>query len=161
MGGHEHRRVLLIAWLALCAACGGSEVQSEPSERSAAPAAPRQPASTKPAAVAAPDPSLPVSKRMQGRWLVNLQQVPRAVLKEQGIPPKSRIEYLITDNEFILDAAGRRVRWHYEIVSESGNEIVLRKTDGVNAPEEATVRVIGNRLLINKEGETPLPLDRI
>jgi hypothetical protein len=158
----EHACALVIACMALLAACGGSAARSEPSQSSAAPAPPPQRATAQPAPAAAVDPSLPASKRIQGRWLVNLKEVPRYALKQTGVNPKARIEYTITESEFIMEGtAGARVRWHYEIVSESGDELVLRKVDGPGAPEEATVKVSGRRLVISKSDQAPLPLDRI
>jgi len=159
--GRQHTCALWIACAALLAGCGGSEARSEPSQGSPAAAPTRQRANAQPAPVPAPDRTLPASKRIQGKWLVNLKLVPRAALKETGLDPKTRIEYAITDSEFIMDAAGRRARWHYEIIRESGDDLVLRKVDGSDPPQEATLKVVGNRLSISKEGETPLPLDRI
>ena len=78
---------------------------------------------------------------------MSLNQVPNAALGKQLAELKrqgkadmaARVEYTITDTEFIRDtfgAVGRnRDRFAYEILSESGDELVVRKHGaGGNGP---------------------------
>jgi hypothetical protein len=85
-------------------------------------------------------------------------------LKVDGKADQARVEYRITDAEFILDSYGAigrsQQRWSYEIVSEAGDELMLRRSDLKDLQQNTRAVVTGDRLVI---GFVPVQtvLDRI
>jgi len=129
--------------IGIAAACAASLA---PSFAGCGPEPPQPAAASKPAATQ-PDRTRPASKRILGHYRMSLNQVPNAALGKQLAELKrqgkadmaARVEYTITDTEFIRDtfgAVGRnRDRFAYEILSESGDELVVRKHGaGGNGP---------------------------
>jgi hypothetical protein len=161
-------------WLALVG-CGPREAVDDPPAAQAPPAAAANaatgPTGAKPAA--ALDPSAPASKRIVGKWWMSLNQVPSAVLdprlaklKNEGKADRAaRMEYTFSETEFVVDtygAAGRnRLRYHYEIMSESGDELVLRRIDEHGKPHEVTVTVSADELAIQTGDSQKVKLQRI
>ena len=117
------------------------------------------------------DPSWPASKRIIGTWRMNVNETPDTALnaqmrtlKEQGKAAQIRVEYRVTDGEFILDSYGAlgrsQQRWSYEIVRESGDELMLKRHDIQDNQNSTRALVHGDRLMI---GFPPVQtvLDRI
>jgi hypothetical protein len=166
--------IALGAWLALVG-CQGRESADEPAKAQPPPAPAASAASgtatAKPAAKL--DPSAPASKRIVGKWWMSLNQVPSAVLdprlaklKNEGKADRAaRMEYTFSETEFVVDtygAAGRkRLRYHYEIMSESGDDLVLRRIDEHGKPHEVTVTVSADELAIQTGDSQKVKLQRI
>ncbi len=125
------------------------------------------------AAAAAPadDPSRPASERIRGRWRMNVAGVPDTALtedfrkaKQQGRADQLRIEYTITESEFVLDTwgpAGRQhKKFHYEILKEIDNSLMLKRI-GEDGKEQEIPAVLKDGKLIIGTGNGEVPLERI
>jgi hypothetical protein len=180
----------LVPWLlllvgSLAAGCGSSgeapaaETKASEGEAQAAPAASTpvaaRPAAAQPSAeqpVQHPDPSLPVAKRMLGKWRMDLDKVPDAALteefrklKKQGKAKQLLITYTVTDTEFSMETFGNgsiwRTRFDYEILRESGDALVLKKTDEQGKQSEVGVVLKEDDQLFIGTGNGAVPLQRI
>jgi hypothetical protein len=131
----------------------------------AAPAVPEGP-------VQHPDPSLPVSKRMQGRWRLDIDKVPDIALtkqfrdaKAQGKSKQVRIEYLVTDTEFSMSAFGDRgptvTRFSYEIASEETDHVLLKRLAEDGTSQQINVVLHDDDVLRMGTGSGEVPLQRI
>jgi hypothetical protein len=177
---------LLLPWAllllgSLAAACGSSgeaatAAETKTSEARAQPApSATQPPPAAPAAeqpVQHPDPSLPVAKRMLGKWRMDLDKVPDAALtedfrklKKQGKAKQLLITYTVTDTEFSMETFGNgsiwRTRFNYEILRESGDALVLKKTDEQGKQSEVGVVLKADDQLFIGTGNGAVPLQRI
>ena len=154
--------ISLLSALALLA-CGGSSDQGDTH------------ASKPPAAAAGvvqhPDPSLPMSKRIQGLWRMDLAKVPDTALteqfrklKKQGKAKQLRIEYRVTDTEFVLTSFGPNGpvsnRFTYEILNEGPHAMVLKKSDDTGKTQEIGVALKDDQLIIGT-GNGEVPLQRV
>lgn len=144
------------------AGCG-----AEPEQGSAARPSP-------PAPVSAAAEKQPASKRIVGRYRLSLNQIPNsalgkelAELKRKGKADQvARVEYRITETEFVLDtfgAVGRsRERFTYEILSEQGDELLLRKHGAsADGPSEVKATVKPDALYIDAAEHDRVRLERV
>jgi hypothetical protein len=117
------------------------------------------------------DPGASASKRMLGRWRMDLQTTPDSALtkefldlKRKGKSDQVRIEYVVTDTEFILDTYGlnrSHIRWHYEILREGGDGLHLKKTEENGQTSEIAILVKGVDELVIGTGSGQVPLKRV
>ena len=166
------KSALALSW-SLLAACGSGSESPAAAEAPAAEAPPpaRKPPPAPPA-VQHPDPSLPVSKRMQGKWRMDIDKVPDAALtdefrklKRQGKGKQLLVTYTITDTEFSTEALGPnsiyRSRFQYEILREAGDAMLLKKIDDQGKMSEVGVVLKKNDELIIGVGNGAVPLQRL
>lgn len=129
-------------------------------------------ASAPEAPVQHPDPSLPVSKRMQGRWRLNIDEVPDIALttqfrdlKRQGKGKQVRIEYTVTDTEFSMAAYGDRgptiTRFSYEIASEESDRVLLKRIAEDGSSQQINVVLRDDDVLRMGTGSGEVPLKRV
>jgi hypothetical protein len=169
---------VLFAVLAVFALACGSKADQVP----AAEASGDQSAASKPVPIPAPkaapqpvqhpDPSLPVSKRMLGKWRMDLDKVPDTALteefrklKKQGKAGSLLITYTVTDTQFSMEAFGSssiwRNRFDYEILRESGDGLLLKKTDEAGETSQVGVVLKDDDQLIIGTGNGAVPLQRL
>ena len=163
---------LLASALAGCSGSAPTSTEAEPTPTKAA----LPPAAAAPAApdgpVQHPDPSLPVSKRMQGRWRMDIDKVPDIALtkqfrdaKSQGKSKQVRIEYLVTDTEFSMAAYGDRgptvTRFNYEIASEETDHVLLKRLAEDGTQQQINVVLHDDDVLRIGTGSGEVPLQRI
>lgn len=166
--------LLVTSSLLLAAACGSKADSPAAAEAPAAEAPPSaQPAApSAPKPVEHPDPSLPVSKRMQGKWRMDIDKVPDAALteefrklKQQGKGKQLLITYTVTDTEFSMEthAPGSvyRSRFQYEILRESGDGMILKKIDEQGKASEVGIVLKEDDQLIIGAGLGAVPLQRL
>ena len=158
--------LLLVVQFAF-AACGGRETNHRASGTSSAGA---------PVAAGVPqkrvvDPKWPASKRIVGTWRMNAASTLDTALspamlklKQEGKADQIRMEYRITDTEFIVDSYGAlgrsQMRWSYEIVRETGDTLLLKRS-GLKHDEDATQAVLRSGHLVIGFGPAQTVLDRI
>jgi hypothetical protein len=175
------RLLVLFSAGLLTVACGSSGAPAPAAEANAGQTpVPAVPTANNPAAppaasaqpVQRPDPSLPVAKRMQGKWRMDLDKVPDSALteefrklKKQGKAGKMLITYTVTDTHFSMEAFGSssiwRNRFEYEILRESGDALVLKKTDEQGKQSQVGVVLKEDDQLIIGTGSGAVPLQRI
>jgi hypothetical protein len=166
----------LIAVLVGCSGSGsgsapgsGSETKHEPAPSTPSAAVAAAPVPEGPAP--APDPSLPVSKRMQGRWRLDVDKVPDIALtkqfrdiKKQGQGKQVRIEYLVTDTEFTVTNGSRGpvlTRFDYEIASEESDRVLLKRLDDQGKQQQINVVLREDDVLRIGTGSGEVPLQRV
>lgn len=156
------------AVLLLAAACGKGAVDPPAAEAKPAAAAPAAPD----APVPHPDPSLPMSKRIQGKWRMDISKVPDSALTEEFRKLKQRgkadtlsIVYTVTDTRFSLDARSGRNVWRnsfdYEILREQGDAMLLKRIDEYGQSSEVGVVLKDDDQLILGAGRGAVPMERI
>jgi hypothetical protein len=185
------RIVGFIALLRGAAACGGeptaetsgddwvadppAAAAAKPSPSAAppaAPSAPGTPSAAAPAAAGRPDPSLPLSKRIQGLWRMDLNKVPNTALTDQFLKIKKkgkagelRIEYRVTDTEFTLTTMGERgpvsTRFAYEILNEGQNVLLVKRIQPDGKEQTIPIALDENDRLVIGTGNGEVPLERI
>ena len=86
-------------------------------------------------------------------------------LKEAGKANQIRMEYRITDTEFIVDSYGalgrNQMRWSYEIVKESGNTLLLKRNDTKIDGDATQAELRGDRFMVIGFGPAQTMLERI
>jgi hypothetical protein len=149
--------VLVLLW---APACGTREPAAEPARQAAAERAPEGEAHER----------APATQRMLGTWRMNLAEVPDTALtadflelKRKGDPTQVRIEYTVTDREFILRSFSpqgpTQKRWFYEVLKEDGNTLMLERTDESGQKQQIPASVEGDTLRIGT-GNGIVPLQR-
>ena len=114
--------------------------------------------------------NLPSSKRVLGSWEMDLDNVPQAAMTpdlqqyvDQGLSDKVRIVYTFTDTEFILEKMGAggyvHRKWHYQIVEEDAEKLVLERLDDTGKPTKVEVIVRGAVIWVGF-GKARIPLTR-
>ena len=164
----------------LLGACGGQgEAASVPPAASAAPAPATTPTPPAPAPapvpsgpVEHPDPSLPVSKRIQGRWRLDIDKVQNIALtkqfrdlKKQGKGKQLLIEYTVSDTEFVLTTSGERgpvtTRFDYEIASEGEDTMLLKRIAANGESQQINIVLHDDDVLRMGTGSGEVPLQRV
>ena len=118
------------------------------------------------------DPKWPASKRIVGTWRMNAAATldtalsPEMLkLKQEGKANQIRMEYRITDTEFIVDSYGalgrNQMRWTYEILKESGNTLLLRRNDKKPDGDATQAELRGDRYMVIGFGPAQTMLERI
>jgi hypothetical protein len=171
------RMLVLFSAASLVAACGSRGEPAPAAEANAGQPPVQAAAAASKAAAGAqpvqhPDPSLPVAKRILGKWRMDLDKVPDAALteefrklKRQGKASQLLITYTVTDTQFSMEAFGSssiwRNRFDYEILRESGDALVLKKTDEQGKMSEVGVVLKADDQLYIGTGNGAVPLQRI
>ena len=125
----------------------------------------------KAAVVVVDDESRPPSERIQGKWKMDIATVPDGALtkefiewKRQGKAKQLRVEYTITASEFTVDKWGpggrMHKRFHYEILKEIDNSLMLKRFDEAGVPQEIPAVLRDGKLIIGTGGGK-VPLERI
>jgi hypothetical protein len=164
-------RFLSVA-IILLAACGSHEASSPTAEPAGTNAASAKPPALPTGPVKPPDPSLPVSKRIQGKWRMDIARVPDTALtpeflklKRSGKAGTLLVQYTITDTDFTMEAYGTKAIWHnrfdYEILKEEDNALLLKKTDETGKTSDIAVVLKPDDELIIGTGNGQVPLQRI
>jgi hypothetical protein len=148
--------------------CGGGETNNRASGTSAS----GTPAASTVATKRFVDPKWPASKRIVGTWRMNAAATLDTALspemrklKEAGKANQIRMEYRITDTEFIVDSYGalgrNQMRWSYEIVKESGNTLLLKRNDTKIDGDATQAELRGDRFMVIGFGPAQTMLERI
>jgi len=108
---------------------------------------------------------------MLGKWRMDLDKVPDKALtdefrklKQQGKASKLLITYTVTDTHFAMEAFGTSIwrnRFQYEILRESGDALVLKKTDEQGKMSEVGVVLKEDDQLFIGTGNGAVPLQRL
>ena len=179
----------LAALALIAAACGSHDAASPAAEpagansnsgtapalrggASLAPAAQVNAAPAAPVPIKPPDPSLPMSKRILGKWRMDIARTPDTALtaeflklKRSGKAASMLITYTITDTDFTMEAFGAKSIWHhrfdYEILKEEDNTLLLKKTDDQGKSSEIGVMLKPNDELVIGTGNGQVPLQRV
>jgi hypothetical protein len=166
----------LAALALIAAACGSHDPASPAAEpagaNSRAPAAQTNAAPAALVAIKPPDPSLPVTKRILGKWRMDIARTPDTALtpeflklKRSGKAASMLITYTITDTDFTMEAFGAKSIWHhrfdYEILKEEDNTLLLKKTDDQGKSSEIGVMLKPNDELVIGTGNGQVPLYRV
>jgi hypothetical protein len=169
-------RCSLVALALIASACGSHDAAAPAAEpagaSSKAPAAPASAAPTAPVPIKPPDPSLPMSKRILGKWRMDIGRVPDTALtpeflklKRTGKAASMLITYTITDTDFTMQAFGAKSIWHhrfdYEILREEANTLLLKKTDDQGKSSEIGIMLKPNDELVIGTGSGQVPLQRV
>lgn len=159
-------RAATSACLALALGCnadGGAKTAPEAPASAPVPEAP-------PSAAAAE--RRPPSQRIRGRWMMNLNDVPKEALAQELKRFKSseeladmvRVEYTITETEWILHKFGAGgvydQKWYYQILKEVDDALVIERIGDDGKPQQIQALVGEDKMVIGT-GTAQVPLTRI
>jgi hypothetical protein len=166
-------RAVPLACVALFAAsvnCADAPASSEPATRSATAnvADPALPVASATAGVA----KAPASKRVLGRWELNLNEASKDALtkdfqrfkQSKDLANMVRVEYTVTDTDWILRKYGAGgvydQKWKYQVLREDGDALLLERFGDDGATERVEVKVIDDTLMV-ATGNGTVPLRRM
>ena len=114
---------------------------------------------------------LPASKRLLGKWLLKLDEVPDSALtkefrelKKSGKGDEMYIEYTFTESDFRLLKTGAgglvKLRWHYQILNEVGDRLELQREDPDGSTKKIGITFTDADTMILGTGTGMVPLTR-
>lgn len=172
------RRTAAALLFVLAAGCSAAAGGGSASASEGVPAPAPAPKGSETAAPVAPEDQetraerLPPSRRIVGRWVMNLNEVPKEALAEELRRYKSsaeladmvRVEYTITDTEWILRKYGAGgvydEKWHYQILKEVDDVVVLERV-GDDGNTQQIQALVGDDKMMIGTGAGKVPLTRI
>ena len=158
------------------AACaGGSEAEGvgTPPRAASAPVVPAHHPRADPAAAttgvaantpAAIAPKLPASKRLLGRWEMNLNDAPKEALakdfqrykQSKELADMVHVEYTVTDTDWVLRKYGAggvyEEKWKYQVLQENGDVLVLERVGEDGEGQRVELKVGEDTLVILTSG---------